>query len=70
MPYVCKGKCDHEKSSNGGRHTFEGGNKMCSTCHKYIKTEELRCYCCKVKLRVKPTRSKSRRKRLETVVRY
>lgn len=74
MPYKCKGKCDHEKSSNGGRHpfanTFAGGRKMCSVCMKYIKTEVLRCYCCKTKLRAKPTRSKSRAKRLESVVRY
>lgn len=71
MPYTCKGKCDHEKSSNGGRYTsFVDGNRMCSICRRYIRTEELRCYCCGVKLRVKPTRSKARAKRLEMVVRY
>ena len=70
MPYKCKGRCDHEKSSNGGRDAFKDGRKMCTICMKYIKTEEIRCYCCGVKLRVKPTRSKARAKRLETVARY
>ena len=70
MPYKCKGKCDNEKSGNGGRGALKDGRKMCSMCHKYIKTEVLRCYCCKAKFRVKPTSSKYRAKRLETVVRY
>jgi rRNA maturation endonuclease Nob1 len=70
MPYKCKGKCDNEKSSNGGRNAFTDGRKMCSVCMKYIKTDELHCYCCGVKMRIKATRSKSRAKRLENVVRY
>lgn len=70
MSCRCKGKCSKEKESNGGRGIFEDGNKMCSVCMVYIKTNELRCYCCKSKLRTKPTRSKSRHKRLELIVRY
>ncbi len=62
--------CRDEVEISGRRRPYENGYKRCDVCCKHIKTDVLRCYCCGVKMRGKATRSKSRAKRLETVVRY
>lgn len=80
MPYKCKGLCDNEpkrrpdpnnpadKRGEPGR--YSNGYKRCSTCDKYIKSEESRCYCCGVLLRTTSYKSKRKRRILETIARY
>lgn len=51
MAAQCMGLCDSEKSADGIRYDL--GFKRCSVCYKKIKTEDVRCYCCKYPLRSK-----------------
>ena len=62
----CTGLCDNEKSHT--KHPYTNGYRRCSTCIKFIKTEQLRCFCCSTKLRRFAYKPACRKKRV--VVRY
>ena len=52
MGQVCKGICVRytgEKISNGLK--YSSGYKRCTHCSLFVKTIEIRCPCCKAKLR-------------------
>jgi len=49
---ICKDKCRFEKRKGGGKYLYRDGFKICTVCVKAIKTNELRCYCCKSVFRV------------------
>jgi len=79
MAPTCKGLCEKEpkrrkydnptkKRGELGRYDF--GYRRCSICQRFIKTEEVRCYCCSVKLKTGPYQTKSKKKKLETIARY
>lgn len=80
MPYRCKGLCNNEpkrkpnqdilaqKRDELGR--YNNGWKRCSICHIFMKNENLRCTCCSIKLRTRAYKTKSKKVKLETVVRY
>lgn len=68
MAPKCSGLCDREVKRPKG--PYINGYKRCSTCTKFIKTDELRCYCCSTKFRTVTHKSKSKKKRLEMVARY
>ena len=68
MPPKCIGLCDREKGRK--RNPYSNGFKRCTTCVKFIETDELRCYCCSIKLRKYSHKGKCKKKMLEVVARY
>ena len=55
MGQVCKGICVRyigKKIPNGLK--YSSGYKRCTHCSLFVKTIEIRCPCCKAKLRTKP----------------
>lgn len=65
----CNGLCDREPKRPRG--PYINGYKRCSICAKFIKNrDELRCYCCSTKLRTGAYKAKSKKIKLEMVVRY
>ena len=53
MPNTCKGLCEIDKRYGKSSPYYAKGVKYCTHCAKKITTEELRCPCCKCKLRVR-----------------
>jgi len=47
----CRGLC---KGQPVKAHYIDGF-KRCGNCGKFIKTTEISCFCCKLKLRTKPS---------------
>lgn len=45
MASRCHGLCDGEASADG--ITYSEGWKRCTTCYIKVKTEDVRCPCCK-----------------------
>jgi hypothetical protein len=68
MVATCKGLCDKEPIISARNKLYDNGYKRCSTCAKFMKTDELRCYCCTHKLLKYSLQSKARKKR--DVTRY
>lgn len=64
----CMDKCRNEQNISGKCKPYDNGFRRCTMCNIYIKTDELRCYCCKLPLRTVSYRSRA--KRLRVVVRY
>lgn len=52
----CQGLCYKEKPADGIK--YSEGWKRCSVCGKKIKTDDVRCYCCRYPLRTKVRVSK------------
>lgn len=63
----CKGKCHNERK--GKKVFYNRGERRCSICEVNIKTEAVKCYCCRRALRTVPQAGKPRRDRIETKVR-
>ena len=54
MVLGCKGLCDRLETTGGGKHSaYQLGYKRCSACGVFIKTDERRCPCCRLPLRLK-----------------
>ncbi|MCH9658383.1 hypothetical protein K0U27_06770 [archaeon] len=54
MGQICKGICkrfEGEKISNGLK--YSSGYKRCTNCSLFVKTVDIRCPCCNVKLRTR-----------------
>lgn len=68
MPALCKGLCEREPPISGRLKLYNNGYKRCSACNKFMKTEELRCYCCTNRFRIYSLQNKARKKR--DVARY
>ena len=51
MPCNCRGKCSTVKKPEPGTGIYKRGYGRCNVCSVYIKTEEIRCFCCSMKLR-------------------
>jgi hypothetical protein len=50
----CKGICTRLETTGGGKYSaYTLGYKRCSSCNLFIKTDQKRCPCCKLPLRVK-----------------
>lgn len=50
----CKGLCDRLETTGGGKYSaYQLGYKRCSACGVFIKTDERRCPCCRLPLRLK-----------------
>ena len=61
MTNSCKNICHRLRASfTHGRLRYVDGHKYCAMCEVYFKTDELRCVCCKARLRVKPRNHKSK----------
>ena len=59
---VCKGICIRFKATGyKGRHRYENGQKLCPKCELFISCLDVRCPCCKVKLRITPRGNKARK---------
>jgi hypothetical protein len=68
MAPKCSGLCDKEPKRM--RNPYSNGFKRCSTCVKFVKSDELRCYCCQTKLRKYSHKGKCKKVKLEAVARY
>lgn len=54
MVIGCKGICARLETTGGGKYSaYTLGYKRCSSCNVFIKTDQRRCPCCKLPLRVK-----------------
>lgn len=54
MAPSCRGLCSRYQSTNfGNLQKYEDGYKRCSFCSIFMKTNNLRCPCCALKLRTK-----------------
>jgi hypothetical protein len=61
MTNGCKNICQRIKSKlSSGTLRYANGHKYCSICEVYMKTEELRCICCKARLRGNPRNLRSK----------
>ena len=59
----CNGVCVRykaKKPASGGR--YENGQKRCQVCEVFLKTDEMWCPCCGLRLRSKPRNSKYKAK--------
>jgi hypothetical protein len=69
MPPQCKGKCVNIKHGYSNDGLYSKGYGRCNVCDKFIYTQDLRCFCCKMVLR-RNSRMGKYRKRLDNVGRY
>ncbi|QLH10772.1 hypothetical protein DSQ20_04270 [Nitrosarchaeum sp. AC2] len=60
MTYRCNGICVLHKVIPFSTRKYENGQKRCSFCSIFIKTQNLRCICCHSLLRTKSRTSKNR----------
>jgi hypothetical protein len=58
MPFICRGKCDHELRHNPKnilrrmtQYRYKSGWTWCSICHAGKKTDDLNCFCCGARTR-------------------
>jgi hypothetical protein len=55
----CKGRCgafaEKVKRKGGEKSPYFLGQKRCTTCEIYVTTEEKRCPCCNLLLKMGPT---------------
>lgn len=59
---VCKGTCNRYKATKSkGKQRYVYGQKRCPVCAIFIICDDVRCPCCKVKLRTTPRANKSRK---------
>ena len=75
MTGYCKGYCTSPSFpyDTDGRVRYDDGFKRCHTCSKSIQitdTNDLRCPCCKIYMRLGARSGKFRRKKWENVTRY
>jgi hypothetical protein len=66
MALVCKGVCERHHSFGFTRGYAKVGEvkrtkKRCQICCKYLRTEDLRCPCCSVLLRLRGRNNQTRR---------
>lgn len=63
MPCECKGLCDTFKNTykKPGVVGYKEGRKRCKRCSYSMKTELLRCKCCKGLFKTKRTSGKNRK---------
>ena len=63
MKMTCKGICENYKSTLKYRtRRYSNGEKRCSYCDIFIKTESVKCPCCGYNLRYSPKNPKGRKK--------
>ena len=53
MSQHCKGLCDKDKRFKVSSPYCHTHGKYCSVCTKKVKTNEIRCPCCRTVLRVR-----------------
>ncbi|MDR4490830.1 MAG: hypothetical protein R2685_08000 [Candidatus Nitrosocosmicus sp.] len=53
----CKGKCWEEKNINAAR--YHNLNSKCTRCEIALNTDSMHCYCCRSRLRKRPSRAKT-----------
>ena len=59
MGQICHGLCERLKSTSIRNNLrYKMGHKRCSLCAHFFITDEIRCPCCKTRLRVKPRTKK------------
>lgn len=62
MSNSCKGICIRYKSKiPANKVRYDNGQKFCSICKIYFDQDDLRCKCCKTKLRTKARSSRCKR---------
>ena len=54
---TCKGICHRHRAQERSGDRYANGQKRCQVCQIYMKCDELRCPCCKSKLRTKSRNS-------------
>lgn len=62
MASRCHGLCDNELTADGVEYAL--GWKVCKSCWIKVKTDSIRCYCCKYPLRTKRRKTKNSKKEL------
>ena len=63
---MCKGLCESYKlTSFKSTKRYEENQKRCSKCDVYIVSSDVRCPCCRCKLRITPRENKARKTLLE-----
>ena len=62
MSNICKGICIRKKAGGSSNRLRDAlGQKFCSICKIYFDQDDLRCKCCKTKLRTKARSSRCKR---------
>ncbi|MGD8300715.1 MAG: hypothetical protein PVG43_05035 [Nitrosopumilaceae archaeon] len=55
MAQTCRGLCERQKPEGVANNLrYSTGQKWCSLCALFLRTEEFVCLCCKTRLRSKP----------------
>ncbi|WP_100183330.1 hypothetical protein [Candidatus Nitrosotenuis aquarius] len=64
---VCRGYCKTKYKECLGEFSLKyNGQKRCGICDVYLKTQEIKCPCCKSVLHVRPRHSRAKRKYYES----
>ena len=67
MSSECKGLCDINRESQL-KLGYKNGQKYCKKCEKYFLTDEIKCKCCKNKLRCSKKYNKTWKDRISSFV--
>ena len=69
MTYCCNGICSIFRSTKVTMaKKYQNGQKRCTLCDVFFKTESNRCPCCNIKLRTKSRNYKSKKKRIQNTI--
>ena len=67
MGQTCHGLCEYQKSPSIKNNLYKMGHKRCSLCTLFFVTDEIRCPCCKTRLRVKSRTRKRKLKHMDVI---
>jgi hypothetical protein len=51
MPSICRDKCKDIKPQFRGNGLYKNGFGRCNICGKFVKTDDIYCFCCGAKYR-------------------